>query len=336
MVVDYSKLSNYPSYKSTYLNNNRSLIFTTESNNLPLAQFKVTEGSPCIFHNEYDSTQNRKYLKLQDRHIVEGCLTALDDISYDERYRYVDNDNEYNILSYNGIIDLLRTSVKSNMDSSKNITNNNNEKYSDYSQYGNKVYSDKNLKYLYDYPHNLYQKSYAPWSYMWETLGVKRDFIYNKVQDIEIPLWWQSTFNQVCLINMILTGLFFGIANWIKSLYELIINPPIKSTAAVVWDNISDTIVILFCFIKCGFVYVCVTLVNKYEYAINIMQTHDWSDSITNESFKIVGESLISSKSDNLIVFKVTMLLLTFEVINYLTPYIIELRKSQQHYYILK
>lgn len=65
------------------------------------------------------------------------------------------------------------------------------------------------------------------------------------------------------------------------------------------------------------------------------MQMNKCSDDITNGSFEVVAASLISSRSDNILVLKVTMLMLAFEVINYLTPIIVDLRKSQSHKFIL-
>lgn len=63
------------------------------------------------------------------------------------------------------------------------------------------------------------------------------------------------------------------------------------------------------------------------------MQRSNCSDAITNECFKTLGDSLIASRADNMFVFKLTMLMLAFEMINYLTPKIVHLRKYQGHYF---
>ena len=254
-VVDYLDINKYPEYQSTYLSSNKSLIFTTESNNLPIALLILTEGSPWILQSEIDTTQNRLYTKLRDRHKAEGCRTSIDDKIYDPRYRYIEGENEFNLLKENGILDLLRTNNQE-VSTPANTFQDNHKLQENATYYSNIVYSDENLHYLTDYSHNLYQMSYVKWKLEWESFDLNRDTIYQSIEEISIPLWWQSTFNLVWLVNMLLTGFFFGIVNWVKALYQLIFNPPIKNTITVVWDNISDTIAIIFCFVKWAFVYI--------------------------------------------------------------------------------
>lgn len=50
---------------------------------------------------------------------------------------------------------------------------------------------------------------------------------------------------------------------------------------------------------------------------------------MTNGIFEELGGSLMNSRKDNLLTLKLAMLMLAFEVINYLTPIIVDLRKSQ-------
>jgi hypothetical protein len=178
---------------------------------------------------------------------------------------------------------------------------------------------------------NLYQKSYIRWKIECEEVELTREAIYTKVKNVQKVWWWQSTFNLIWLYNMLIAGFIFGFVSWIVQLYTLIMQPETKNICLRVWGKMTNTIVISVSFIKIFFVYIWVSFTDRYEYSIRIMQLNKCSDDITNKIFENTATSLMSSRYDNIVVLKVTMLMLAFEIINYLTPIIVDLRKSQSH-----
>ena len=80
---EYLKDDTYEKYK---LGNKKVLLVSRSSNNLPVVEFKLTEGAPCIEKNEYDFTKNRTFYKLLDRSYYKGCTTSLnEDLITDDR-----------------------------------------------------------------------------------------------------------------------------------------------------------------------------------------------------------------------------------------------------------
>lgn len=187
IITEDSELKNDPQYTRVNLGDHKSLLFTTSANFLPVVQFKLTEGLPCITEDEFDITENRYAYKLIDRSSNQGCLTPLNgEVLYDERYRLIDSESELSLYKENGILDALQA--------------NPNYKAYEYSR---------------DYSFNLYQKSYIRWKLECEEVGLTRKSIYNKVSDVQQAWWWQSTFNLFCLYNLIITGFIFGLVDWI-------------------------------------------------------------------------------------------------------------------------
>jgi hypothetical protein len=109
MIVDSDQISKYPAYRNAQLDDNLSLLFTTQGKSLPVVQFKLTEGVPWIAANEYDFTDNRLIYKLTKEAYYKGCITYLDnDVVYDERYRYVGTDDEYSLYEDNNVLEVLK------------------------------------------------------------------------------------------------------------------------------------------------------------------------------------------------------------------------------------
>ncbi|CAI2365846.1 unnamed protein product [Moneuplotes crassus] len=301
IVTDDSSTINDGKYTQVELDDNKVLLFSKSADFLPVVQFKLTEGSPCITENEYDITKNRYVYKLIDKSTNEGCITPLNDETlYDKRFRFIDGISEYDLFKDNGILDAMKS----------------NENY-------------KGQEYSRDYTFNLYQKSYIRWKLSCEEVGLTRQAIYTKVQNVEQAWWWQSLFKLFCLYNMLITGFIFGVVDWSKNLYDLIKKPASTHPCLEIWGKITHWIVISVSFCKIFFVYVCVSYIDKYEYSIRILQLNKCSDQLTNDIFGELGSSLMSSRPDNLLTLKLTMLMLAFEAIKYLTPSIVDLRKSQ-------
>lgn len=81
-----SDLIRNSTYQSYDLGNHKVLMISRATNNLPVVEFKLTEGSPCIDDKEYDFTKNRYIYKLLDRDFYSGCQTVLNGhITFDER-----------------------------------------------------------------------------------------------------------------------------------------------------------------------------------------------------------------------------------------------------------
>ena len=129
---------------------------------------------------------------------------------------------------------------------------------------------------------------------------------------------------------MIIVGFILGIVNWFINLYKLCCTS--KSNRCFdLWSKATNRLATTFSFVKIFFIYMCVGYLDRYEYSVLIMTHNECSDEITNGCFKHTGTTLYNSRNDNMFVFKLTMLMLTFEVINYLTPKIVHIRKYQSY-----
>ena len=308
VIVDNEDVDKYSQYMQITLEFNKTLLFTSSYKAMPVVQFKLTEGTPWMFEDEYDVTKNRYRYKLVDQSEYKGWLNKLNDENlYDERYRYIEGISEYDLFKDNGVLDVLNEQSKYNTH-----------------------------KHSSDYKFNFYQKSYIRWKIACENVGLTREDIYQKVKNVEQAWFWQSLFNQVCFVNLIVTGFIFGIVYWIEWLYTIIFVPSTRNKWLAIWAKITNTIFILVSFVKIVFIYIWVNNVDRYEYSIKTIENINWSDDLTSQSFQIVGNSIFSSRLDNLLVLKVTMLTLAFEIINYLTPIIVDLRKSQSYVYELR
>jgi hypothetical protein len=99
-----------------------------------------------------------------------------------------------------------------------------------------------------------------------------------------------------------------------------------KHVCINLWESTTHWLATLISFIKIFFIVVCVTLIDKFAIQLHEMKTNNCSDPISNSSFNSIGSGLLKARSDNMVVFKITMLMLMFEVIGFLTPKIVHLR----------
>lgn len=263
-----------------------TLLFTRTNNHLPVVQFQLIEGSPCITEGQ------------------SKCHNIMNsNITYDFRYRLVAWEDKYSLYIDNDIVPPRK----------------------------NKTAKPTRYHPYHDYSYNLYQKSYVRWKIEWEQVKLNRHMIYEKAINVETAWQWQNVFSVIWLFALVITGLIFGIINWIHNLCRLWSPAENRSKIGQIWDQVTNTIAIIFAFFKIGMIFIWVYTIDIYEYSIRIMQLNECSDDITNQSFRVLGESLMQSRFDNLSALKFTMLMLTFEAINYLTPIIVDLRRAQMH-----
>ena len=142
--------------------------------------------------------------------------------------------------------------------------------------------------------------------------------------------FWQSWFNYINTINTIIVIVIFGIINWIITIYKMIFNPK-PNKYLVLWGKLTQYSANGFNFLKVLMIYVCVSYLDLYETAVVDMSNNQCSDPVTNRCFQHTGSNLYNSRSENMFMFKLIMLLLTFECINYLTPKIVHIRKHQSY-----
>ena len=102
-----SKNIQVSSYEKYQLGENKILFASRNSTHLPVVQFKLTEGGPCIEEHEYDTTNSKHFYKLLNKK-PKGWKTKLEDGTlYDERFRYVDSISESDLLTQNNIFQEL-------------------------------------------------------------------------------------------------------------------------------------------------------------------------------------------------------------------------------------
>jgi len=172
------------------------VFISRTSGHLPVVQFKLTEGSPCINEEEYDFTPNRYFHKLAKDNSNKGCKTQLhEEVLFDDRYRLISGQNEVSMFSSAGI-------YKAMGNSSKIFKNN----------------------YAMDYQWNLYMRSYISWDSECEDKGLTRQAIHDQIKDVYTVNFWQSIFNFVSLVRVLLIYLLFGAINWSFSLYHMMFN----------------------------------------------------------------------------------------------------------------
>mmetsp|Transcript_18741 Transcript_18741/g.18406 ORF Transcript_18741/g.18406 Transcript_18741/m.18406 type:complete len:144 (+) Transcript_18741:1215-1646(+) len=135
-------------------------------------------------------------------------------------------------------------------------------------------------------------------------------------------------FNYVSLANILVSCCIFGLVSLIITSYKILLGG--KPGKWVGWfEQLSYKWTISMSFLKILLVYFCVSYIDHYQQDIIEVSASMCSDKITNQCLKTLGSSLLDSREDDLFVFKITMLMLAFEVINFLTPKIVHLRKQQ-------
>jgi uncharacterized membrane protein YhdT len=155
--------------------------------------------------------------------------------------------------------------------------------------------------------------------------------IFYVLGDVYKVHFWQSIFNFVTMLNILVAFVIFGLITWLITAYKLILKK--SSNKYFEWfELMSSKWTTGMSILKILLVYICVSYIDQYEAAIQILNESNCSDEITNQCFRTMGTSLIYSRYDNMFVFKLTMLMLAFEIINFLTPKIVHLRRHQGHH----
>jgi len=251
----------------------------------------LTEGSPCIDPTEFDYPEKSIFNKLLRTRYNLGCQTILNEkIIYDERYRYITSEANY-VLFQN-----KSSSVPKNWGVASTM--------------------------------NLYQRSYVNWSPECYLTHLSPQEIYEQIGAVSTLNTWQSIFNFVSLLNILIAFCIFGLISWIFTAYKLILKKP--DNKYMLWfGTLSTKWTTGMSILKILLVYICVSYIDKYENELIKINSSDCADPISNQCFQTLGTSLLESRVDDLFVFKLTMLMLTFEIINFLTPKIVHLRKQQ-------
>ncbi|CAI2358739.1 unnamed protein product [Moneuplotes crassus] len=270
------------------LSDTHMLYYSKSSSHLPVVEFKLTEGSPCINAEElYHTTSKFNKLSKSDK---SGCNTILgDNIIFDERYRFVTSESNYEMVPPKA-------------------------------HWGRGWGKASTM--------NLYQKSYVRWNSECYNSVLSPEETFVNIDIFESVAAWQSVFSQISLVDMVVTFVF-GVVSLIDMVKRLFFRG--KSGKWVKWfDNINNEWTMLINFTKIVFAYFCVSYIDLYESDIIEVSVSTCSDKITNHSFEVLGNSLLDSRDDDITVLKITILMLAFEVTNYLLPNLLHLRKHQQ------
>lgn len=121
---------------------------------------------------------------------------------------------------------------------------------------------------------NLYQRSYIPWGTECTNQNLTPEDIYDSIGDVYKVNFWQSTFNFVCLINILVAFLIFGIISWVITAYKMFFNKGSNTLfdwfgiLAAKWTTGMSILKILL-------VYICVSYIDKYEDSIIEISKHN-------------------------------------------------------------
>lgn len=85
------------------ISGSKKLGFSTNETGLPIVQFKISEGFPCIDMRD-ENYGNKKYHELEYR--KSGC-DKFGNFRYDTRWIGLDNITEYSLYNSNGVIQAL-------------------------------------------------------------------------------------------------------------------------------------------------------------------------------------------------------------------------------------
>ena len=133
---------------------------------MPVVEFKLTEGAPCIDREEYDDPEKSLFDKLLKENHNKGCHTILNgDVIYDERYRFITSEENFKIITHKPNSWPESWGIASTM--------------------------------------NLYQRSYINWHLECYTNHLSPEEIYFNIGAIEKVNTWQSIFNIISLMNIL-------------------------------------------------------------------------------------------------------------------------------------
>ena len=98
-------LANYTILK---LGNGFKLVYTTESNSLPLVRFKLTESEVCATPNEYATSTGRNLYKLLNTNNYGSCTSKIGGVYHDLRYSKIGEILEKTLFDDNGVTFVLQ------------------------------------------------------------------------------------------------------------------------------------------------------------------------------------------------------------------------------------
>ena len=287
-------------YSYVQLANNRRIIYTNTSEGLPVIEFKLTEGKPCIDNEELDITPGRYIYTLLNKNNYNGCKTRIGNWTHDSRYQKIGSTNEETLFENNGVMHAVQN-------------------LPDY----------KGWQFSRNYNYNLYSRTYIDWELNCDkTPGMSRADIQVKYNNIAHIMDWQDTVYTVSIVNFVLIVIMSCCYTCI-SVARLMKHKDLSTGefwAGLIQQLIAfGFLIALFCLF-----YKVVGLVTEYEATILQIKTMSCSDAMTDYSFQAVGDGLINVKKFDKLALMVTVGMGIFELFNFCYFCVIKYQKENE------
>ncbi|CAI2367669.1 unnamed protein product [Moneuplotes crassus] len=252
------------------LGDNFRIAYTTQSNNLPMVQFRLTEEGVCADKREYSKSRGRDLYILIDSSSYDYCSTKLGDVYTDSRFEKVGEILEKRLFDENGV--------------TANI-----QKLPYY------PLSDSN-KYVW----NLFQNSFYSWDLNCELQsGYSRELMVDLMNDALTVGSKQLSLMLICIFNTIVSSLMFGLL----SIYFLIKDLKQEYEAGcyrLVHAIVAPLVKWGFFAAKVAFYIICLRVISQYHDSIAEMNDAQCADQMATIYLKNFGNNLLNTKSKNI------------------------------------